>query len=288
MSLSLLVSAWAQADADLFQGSKQDKALGKPLSARFQAGVQVLASPTPAPAGTVTGGTPVTSGTPSGVNSGTSVLSNAVVEILGAVIQAFSASIQPDNTIGGTTYTEFYAFGKRVFSDSEYLKEGNGNVSIDAGLSPAEVRVPLIKYPVGPVILGIDGGARFEADASVQLIPNVGVPITISTLGAELSADLDVAGFIEGYVSFLVIRAGVGGQVDLIDGDATVNARIQFDGTKPFVGVTAWVDFLAGEFYAFLDYFNLLEFKFKRLLNYNLYQWKGYCFATADAACAPK
>ena len=161
----------------------------------------------------------------------------------------------------------------------------NGDLNFSVGLAPAEIRVPLFVYPVGPVALQIDGGARFQADVQGSLVPALAIPFSLSSLGVQLEAVADGAGFIEGYANFLVVRAGVGGQVDLVDASADLNARLSFDGSPPFVGISAMVDFLKGRFYAFLDYFNPLKFGYQRLLDYTIYSWNGYCYDTGAMLC---
>lgn len=259
-------------------------------------GEVAFASPAPAPSptlyeqsspqatavGQALGGS-LTTGVQPNLATGTQqVVSTVILDILGAGLQALSALASPDNTINGTTYTEFYSFGKRVFSQDAFVNF-NGNVNFSVGLAPAEIRVPLVIYPVGPVVVQIDGGARFQADVQGQLVPNLVIPLSLASIGIDLQAVADGAGFIEGYANLLVVRAGVGGQVDLVDAQANLNTRISFDGSPPYAGIDAMVTFLSGQFYAFLDLFEL--FGYKRLLDYPLYSWNGYCFDTGGMVC---
>lgn len=218
----------------------------------------------------------------SGVQSGTRAVTTAAnFTIMGAVFQALFASMNPPNTIGGTTYTEVYSFGKRVFSQSSYFS-ADGNGAVRAGLTPTQVRVPVFAYPIGPLTLQLDAGARFQANIEAQMMNVIGIPVELSSLGIEMKAIAAAAGFIEGYAKFFIIRGGVGGQLDLIDAQGNLNARFNFDGTKPLVMVSAMVEFLKGRFYAFLDFW---AFGWKRLLDYDLYSWKGYCFSTGGLVC---
>ena len=212
---------------------------------------------------------------PNFINGNDQVLTTILFDILGAGLEALKAWSSPDNTINGTTYTEFDSFGNTVFSQSAIV-----NFSADGfqvGLAPVEIRVPVVVFAVGPVPVEIDGGARFQADLQGQFTPNIGIPISLSSLGLQASLVADGAGFIEGYVNLLVLRAGVGGQVNLVDAQATLNTTFNFNGTAPYFNLDAMVTFLSGDFYAFLDVFDLLGYK--RLLDYPLYSWNGYCFA---------
>jgi hypothetical protein len=238
-----------------FDQTERTSAAGLPLSATFQAG-----------------------STSAGVSATTEL------EILGVALQALQAIESPPNTIDGVTYTEFYAFGLRVLSQSITVQSA-GLDQLSIGLAPAEVRVPIVTYPIGPILLELDGGVRFQADLNAQLIPQLAIPASLSRLGLQLKVQADAAGFIEGDVSLLVVRAGVGGQVDLVDAQADVNATFAFDGSPPVESVSAMADFLSGKFYAFLDYFSLAHFGWKRLLDYTLFQWKGFCFAAGALQC---
>lgn len=216
----------------------------------------------------------------------THIKASATVHILGAALQALVALSRPDNTIGGTTYTEVYSFGRRVF-DGSYLNI-NENGAIVVGIPPTQIRVPIVMYPVGPLLLEIDGGARFQARLSAQNMSTFVIPLELSTIGIDLQARAMAAGFIEGYAKFFVIRGGVGGQLDLIDARGSVAARFGFDGANPLVTASGMVEFLNGRLYAFLDVFLVWTFGWKRLLDYDLYSWNGYCYSTRDLMCPAK
>ena len=282
------ITTVAQTSSTWEQTSK-DTALGKALSGNLEAGVPNLATTTSSASSSSSSSS--SSGSTSSSSSSANLqqaLVTAGITILGLALQALEAIESPPDTINGVTYNEVYSFGLRVFSDSFSLTTASGGLGFNAGLAPTEIRVPIVVYPIGPVTLEIDGGARFQADVTGQAVPNPAIPVQDSAIGAELSAQADVAGFIEGYASFLVVRAGVGGQVDLVDGSADVNARFMFDGTPPYVGVDAWVDFLAGDFYAFVDLLDIFTLSFKRLVDYTLYSWNGYCFETQADLCSPE
>jgi hypothetical protein len=256
-AIPLASAAEQGTEPELYEQSKETEAVGRPVGGEVKAGLSPNAR---------------------------EMITTAVVRILGAAMQAWMASTNEPNTINGVTYTEVFSFGKRVFNQSFYLNF-NGQNGFNAGLAPMQIRVPVIAYPVGPVLLQVDGGVRFQADLMGSLVPVIGIPIELSSLGAQVTAKADAAGFIEGYAKFLVVRAGVGGQVDLVDAKTEINARFTFDGAAPYARVSAMVEFLKGRFYAFADYFSIRKFGWKRLLDYNLYSWNGYCFATQSLMC---
>ena len=233
-------------------------------------------------------GSNFSAGMVTGVASGTNQVQSIVgLGVLGLVFEAMMAMSNPPNTIDGVTYTEVYGFGKRIFSGTSYVSGIDGGIT--AGILPTEIRAPLLIYPVGPVTLEIDGGARVMADVSVQNMSVIGIPASLSSLGVTMSADASAAGFLEGYAKLLVIRGGVGGQLDIIDAQSNLNARITFDGNKPLVMINAMVQFLKGRVYAFLDYFNLFSSNgWTRLLDNNLYLWNGYCYSFGNLSCPAK
>lgn len=202
---------------------------------------------------------------------------------LGTVLQAFFALTNPPNTIDGVTYTEVYSFGKRVFSGSQYLHSEGGQLVV--GLAPTQIRVPFLVYPVGPLTVRVDGGARFQANLTIANMTNISFPIKYSEPGLQLSAVAAAAGYVEGYAKFLVVRGGVGGQLDLIDASLDVNSRYSLEHKEALVSVSAIAEFLKGRIYAFLDV-GLIGWK--RLIDEDLYSWKGYCVATANKQCPAK
>lgn len=205
---------------------------------------------------------------------------------LGSTLGAFFALTNPPNTIDGVTYTEVYSFGKRVFTDSRYFSIDGGEIR--AGLAPTQVRVPVIMYPIGPITLQVDGGARFQANLSARNATNISFPIQYSEPGIQLSANASGAGFVEGYASLFVVRGGVGGQLDLIDAKLNVNTRFSLETKETLVTVSAIVEFLKGRLYAFLDVGFAILGGWKRLIDKNLYSWTGYCFATDNLRCPSK
>jgi hypothetical protein len=251
----------------------QAEALGKPLGA------------------SVSGGNPTATQT---------VEANADVTILGKSLNALNARVEspaalsapatdsPDQIdIGGTSYTTVYSFGKAILDDSWFISSGGYN-NVKLGLAPTEVRVPFVIYPVGPLTLNVAGGARFQANLDATLVPEVALPIQDSTLGVQLSAKAEAAGFVEAYAAILIIRGGVGGQVDLINGHLDVNGRVAFNGNKPVVIVNGIVQFFSGRFYAFLDIFGFLKLGWKRLIDKDLYAWTGICYSMGYLQCPAK
>lgn len=203
---------------------------------------------------------------------------------LGQTLQALSATVTAPTAPTGETYTEFYSFGSRIFDQQTYFTN-NGLLQATAGISPTEITVPIVDYPIGPLSIQVSGGVRFEGDISGQLAPTIGIPLSFSALGVNLKADASGSGFIEGDASLIFIRAGVGGQVDLIDGEANVQSVFFFDGRTDLVEVSGYADFLKGNLYGFADVFNIFGWSWSRFLNIDLFNWNGVCVTAGGATC---
>lgn len=223
------------------------------------------------------------SGTPSGTNQ---LVSNATLTVLGNNLPALQSYVNPPMTIGGTTYNEVYSFGYRVFDQSAYFHDDAGIFGFTAGLAPTEIRVPLVNYPVGPLILQIAAGARFDANIQARMTPEIFVSDpSLSVLGVNLTANVNGAGFIEGDASLIAIRAGIGGQLDLLDAQATVQSQFFFNGASPQASIAAYAEFLSGKIYLFADFFDILVVGWQRLWENDLYTAKGTCFTAGGSVC---
>jgi hypothetical protein len=221
------------------------------------------------------------------VNAGTTGAqqTTAAVSInsLGTVFDALFAVTNPPNTFDGTTYNEVYSFGKRVFADA--FSVSSDGATLRVGLAPTQVKVPFIVYPVGPVILDVSGGARFQANLTLENATTISIPIQYSEPGMKLSALASASGFVQGEASAVFISAGVGGQVDLVDAKLDVHSRYLMETKETTVDVAAIAQFLKGRIYAFVDLMGIFGLGETRIVDKNLYSWKGYCVAAGNKKC---
>lgn len=218
------------------------------------------------------------------------VESNTNVTMIGHTLNALNARVESPSTIdiGGTSYTTVYSFGKALLGNAWYIKSDGYN-QISLGLAPTEVRVPLLRFAVGPLTLNVAPGVRFLADLTATLTPILQYPdVNNSQLGVQLEAQALAAGFVEAYAALFIIRGGVGGQVDLIDGHIDINGQISFNGTKPVMLTNGIVQFFNGRLYAFLDIFGFLTLGWKRLIDHTLYSWNGICYSFGYLQCPAK
>jgi hypothetical protein len=250
-------SSWADPDSSLFQESKSVKVLGRNMGGAF------------------------VSGTSSDTQQ---IQATATTTVLGKNLQPLQAFVNPPMNIGDTTYVEYYSFGARVFHESYYYSH-DGILSMKAGIIPTEVRVPVFKYPVGPLVISIDGGARFQANVETKLSPTIMFPASMSTLEAKLAANASAAGFIEGSAKLLFMRAGVGGELSLVNAKADVDSLIFFDGRHPVTELGAFAAFLRGKIFSFFDLFSIFQFGWSRFSENDFYRNKGYCVSKGNLQC---
>lgn len=217
------------------------------------------------------------------------VQTTASATVLGSLEQLLTASIFAPADSSGQSYAEYYSFSKRIFSENIYFTH-DGVLGASVGLAPVEVRVPVLVYPVGPLVLGVEGGVRFQAKVTGHAVPTIVIGMNeLSNVKLLLEGDAEAAGFVDGYASLIALRGGVGGEVELIDAKADVDATFFFDGRKPKVVASGLAEFLSGRFFAFIDFFNILKFGWSSLWRYDLFNWRGFCFAGGKLSCpAPR
>jgi hypothetical protein len=223
----------------------------------------------------------LTAGTPQDLNQ---LQTAASTSVLGKILTPVQVFINPPMTIGGTTYAEFYSFGSRVFQGQAYYAH-DGIMSMTAGLLPTEVRVPIFAYPVGPLVLQVEGGVRAQANIEAKLTPTIMFPASASVLEAQLIANASAAGFVEGSAKLLFVRGGVGGELSLVDAKASVDSLFFFDGRKPASNISAYARFIQGKIYSFLDMLNIFVFGWSRMWETDYYKSQGYCVTKGYLAC---
>ena len=180
--------------------------------------------------------------------------------------------------------TNWYIGGTQIWAG--HLAFQNGSLVYAGGVAPTEIPFPLFAYPVGPVLLQVDAGVAFEGNLSAKLTPGLSYPIQDSTQTGTLQARLSAAGFVEGYARFLLVKAGIGGQVNVIDGATGVQAEIFMSQKKPELTGFGKLRLLNGSVFGFVDTAYLFG-SWKRILNRKFYQWNGLCYAFGAESCAP-
>ncbi len=199
-------------------------------------------------------------------------------------LPAASPAASPSNGSIPLATTNWYIGGTQIWAGN--LAFEKGSLVYSGGIAPTEIPFPLFAYPLGPVLLQVDAGVSFQGNLSANLTPGLSYPLQDSTLTGSLQANLSAAGFLEGYARFLLIKAGVGGQINIIDGLTGVKTEIFLNGQKPTLAGFGKVQLLNGSIFGFVDTAYLFG-SWKRILNRNFYSWNGKCYAFGVGTCAP-
>ena len=186
----------------------------------------------------------------------------------------------PGGIVLGTT--DLYIDGIKLWTGT--LQYANGSLSYDGGVPPTQIPYTIFVYPVGPMTLQVDAGVEFEGDVRASITPGLSYPFTDSTLDAQLSASIGAGGFIEGYANLWLIRAGVGGAVDLIDGSTGVAGHIYMNGQAPTGEGFGMVHLLSGDIYAFVDT-GFFFGGWTRIWKKDFYNWAGWCYSFGATSC---
>jgi hypothetical protein len=184
------------------------------------------------------------------------------------------------NTLEGES--DFYWGGFRVWSSKPEWKDGAFRVS--AGLPTVSMRSPVAAFPVGPLTIRLDVGVAAEAEIEASLTPLISIPVQFTSVQATLTPKVSAAGFIEGYAKFIAVRGGVGGFIELIRANASIDGNVSLGGVPPVFTFDGFVSLLSGRIYAFVDYFNVFKWKWRRALEPTLADWKGKCIDLSKAS----
>jgi len=216
--------------------------------------------------------------TPTGDSAGLYAALSAM--IFGKDRSILEARAAVTDTLEGET--DFYWGGFRVWSSKPQWKDGAFQVA--AGLPTVSMRAPLLRLPVGPVTLAVDTGVSAEASLTAKLAPLISIPIQYTSVKATFEPDVSASGFIEGYAKWIIIRAGIGGELQLIHSNAKISGTVGFSGFPAVYAFEGYLSLLAGKIYGFVDYFNLFGWNWKRALEPVFADWKGKCIAFSPAA----
>ncbi len=258
---------------------------------------QTVITPTPSPTQTGISESTVLLGktlTVSQVNgptaTGNGIQSTTDVQFLGAakpLLQAVLATsgAAPNSlaALASDTTQTYYVDGIRVWSGQ--ISENKGVVNYTGSVPLTQITIPALMYPVGPLILELNAGISFEAQLAANLTPELSVPLQDTSITGSLQTSATASGFVDGDVRVVIFRGGLKGSVTLIDGAATVNALMFFNGQAPQLSYSGKVSALAGNVSAFVDT-NLLFGSWKTIWSQNLYSWAGKCWAFGADTCA--
>ncbi len=268
LAISVAVAPYAYG-ADF---SEQRAAIGKKNGVTYQ-----LAPVDPSPVASTTPGGAVTPTDSQGDLAGLYAALSAM--LFGKDRSILEAQAGMTDLLEGES--DFYWGGFKVWSSRPEWK--NGAFQIAAGLPTVSMRAPLVRLPVGPVTIAVDAGVAAEANITAKIAPLISIPIQFTSVKATLEPNVSASGFIEGYAKWLVIRAGIGGELELVRSDAKIAGQVSFGAFPPVFTFEGFISLLAGKIYGFVDYFNIFGWKWKRALEPVFANWKGKCIVLSQA-----
>lgn len=224
--------------------------------------------------------------------SGNGVSAVTQVKFFGKSIPLLNSKVEfiADEQKIESTSNDLYVNGIKVWTGSGTFE--NGTVSYTGGVAPTQINIPVFSYTVGPLVLEVNAGVEFEAamDARLSsplLIPDLSTLPTAETLvDTSLDTHAIASGYVEGLARVLIIQVGLGGDVNIIDGNAMVAASIPFlDPIASTLSYDGKLQVLNGKLYGFIDYRKAGGWK--RWKEFNLYSWKGLCWAMGEQSCVP-
>lgn len=225
------------------------------------------------------------------VPSGNGVSALTQIKFLGKAIQLLDSKMEyttADGVIQNKT-NDLYVNGIKVWTGGGSLQDGT--IEYSGSVAPTQINMPVFSYTIGPVVLEVSAGVEFEAAMNAKLYSPILKP-DLSTLPAEevlvdtsLDTHATASGYVEGLARVLIVQAGVGGKVNIIDGNAAVAASVPLmDPGHPELSYDGKLQVLNGKIYAFIDYRKIGGWK--RLSNFNLYSWNGMCWAMGEQSCS--
>jgi hypothetical protein len=175
---------------------------------------------------------------------------------------------------GKTVEAKTFSRGLRVWDTSAVWEDGR--LKFKAAMPPIEVRVPTWVYPIGPALLSVDAGVQFDANVTGEVQPFFYYPVRFTTIRTAVQGTGAAAGIASGSLRVLVVRTGIEGRLELVDGTVEANALFQLNGNRPVLAYRGELEMLAGSILAFFDARSIFGSAWKRLWEKPLIEWIGF------------
>jgi hypothetical protein len=139
-------------------------------------------------------------------------------------------------------------------------------------IPPLNINGTIVSIPIGPVEIAVKGGDALTGELDADLTLGSGQEVK-----ATLDADVQSSGFVDGSVKLFVVRGGVGGQVEVVDGRFESKVDLALGQAPPVYYAQGKISALSGSVSAYADYYRLFG-GWKRFWNAMLYGWGGLCY----------
>ncbi len=171
-------------------------------------------------------------------------------------------------------HSELYLRGIRVWSGS----------MPEVSIPPTRINLPLLNYPIGPILLQLSGGIEFSGTVKTSVIPASDSGNSDPGRGAEALVDISSSAFLEGTGGMTFFRGGIAGRVSLVDGILGARALLPEAGVTPEFENLGKATFLQGEIGGHLD--SRYPFgSWNRLYSKTFFKWPGRCISFGSESC---
>jgi hypothetical protein len=174
---------------------------------------------------------------------------------------------------------ELYVGGARLWTGR--LRWQDGSLRYTGGVPPTQIPVPIILYPLGPLVLKLEAGLEFEGLLNVRLMPGLSFPLRDSTLIANLDMRLYAAAYLQASAQLLLLKGGIEGRVNVFDAKWGAHTFFYVNGLKPRTMTFGYAELFSGKVLGFIDY-RFFTARWKRLHQNSLYEWNGKCLSFAN------
>jgi hypothetical protein len=191
------------------------------------------------------------------------------------------AASAPENAEGGIALRQHdvYVGGVRVWNGKFGLD--HGTLTYSGGVAPTQIAIPLVTYPLGPLLLKVEAGFEFEGQLEARFAIGPSYPLKDSTVVASVQTDLYAAAYIDASARLLFLKGGIGGRIDVIDAQAGFFSTFYLNGMKPRTTNFGWARLMDGHVYGFLDS-KILFGRWTRVWQHDFFNWMGACMTFTD------
>lgn len=208
------------------------------------------------------------------------------LSLFGKKIELAKTSVhyQIDEDHGPSFQSDFYVNGRKILAHGYVSKDGS--YAYTADIPAAEISGDVFTYSLGILSLGINSGITYDGQLQAYVssdflkgeVPTK-TPDT-NLLSASAHADLLAKGYIEGQVKVLFIKGGVGGAINLVEGESQASVAVTpANIDAPEVSYQGVVHLLSGELYGYIGSGR------KKWLTYDFYRSNGHCYSFGTSSC---
>jgi hypothetical protein len=213
------------------------------------------------------------------------VESKSEISLFGKKIEIAKSSVKYQvNENEGMSYRNNFSVNGRKILVSSFVND-DGSFDYSAEVPFMEISGDLFSYSFGILSLGVNSGVTFEGDLKASLSSELlkedpFISDEMNLAKASASVDVLTKGYVEGQVKILFVKGGVGGSINLIEGEAGAEistAPVNLD--APEINYFGSVHLLRGQLYGYVGSGH------SKWLSHDFYTSNGYCYGFGSKPC---